>query len=73
MFVNAMKWREANSIDNINELFQANKYHDQLINYWPASIFWDDHSLTNDGSVILFEALGRVDPSIIDNRSGWII
>jgi len=67
MFVNSMKWRRKMDVDTINERFQQNKFKDKLIEYWPASAFWDNPPLTNDGSIIIMEALGRVDPSIIDN------
>jgi len=67
MFVDSMNWRKTVNADNIETVFKNNKHHDLLINYWPASAFWKDPPLTHDGSVIIFEALGLVDPSIIDN------
>jgi len=36
-----------------------------LISYWPGSLHWHDHPLTKDGSVVLLQSLGKVDPSII--------
>lgn len=54
------------NVDKIDEAFQKNKHKDLLLSYWPASAFWPDPPTTHDGSIIIMEALGRVDPSIID-------
>jgi hypothetical protein len=61
-----MQWRAKVNADNMNELFQNNKHKDQLLAYWPASAYWENPPVTNDGSIVIMEALGRVDPSIID-------
>jgi len=66
MFVRSMQWRITSNVDTINETFKKNKHCNELIEYWPASAFWEDPPLTKDGSIIIFESLGRVDPSIID-------
>eukprot|EP01127_Copromyxa_protea_P014321 TRINITY_DN3971_c0_g1_i1.p1 TRINITY_DN3971_c0_g1~~TRINITY_DN3971_c0_g1_i1.p1 ORF type:complete len:412 (+),score=96.28 TRINITY_DN3971_c0_g1_i1:54-1289(+) len=66
MFVARMKWREEMDVDNIVTNFEKSPHYKMLLDYWPSSQHWRDPLRTNDGSVILFEALGKADPSIID-------
>jgi len=65
MFVESMKWREQMKVDTIFETFPKNPHYERLISYWPCSLHWKDAPLTKDGSVVLFQSLGKVDPSII--------
>jgi len=66
MFVASMKWRSDVKADDILTSFPKNKNYQRLLDYWPGSIHWDDPPLTHDGSIVLFQALGRASPSLID-------
>jgi len=66
MFVNMMKWRQEKEVDTIRETFPNNVHYETLVNYWPGSHNWDNLPTTYDGSLVLLQALGRTDLSLID-------
>jgi len=65
MFINAMKWRKENNVDNVIDEFEKNEYFDILIHYWPGSYGreWDFWSY--DNSFVTYQSLGSVDTSLI--------
>jgi len=67
MFLNRLKWREEVGADTILETFPKNPHYQRLVEYWPGSQHWKDPMHTQDGSVLLFEALGKCDPRMIDS------
>lgn len=66
MFISVMKWREEMQVDTILETFPQHPLFQKLVDYWPASTHWQNPPLTKDGSLVLVQALGRADPSMID-------
>jgi len=66
MFVSVMKWREEMKVDTILETFPQHPQFQKMVDYWPASTHWQYPPLTKDGSLVLLQALGRADPSMIE-------
>jgi len=66
MFVASMKWRSDVKADEILKTFPNNKNFQKLVDYWPGSVHWDNPPLTKDGSIVLYQALGRASPTLID-------
>jgi len=66
MFVNTMKWREEINIPKIMQTFPKNPHYERLVSYWPYSYHWEDPITSHDGSIVLLQALGRADPSIVE-------
>eukprot|EP01125_Pyxidicula_operculata_P000641 TRINITY_DN10636_c0_g1_i1.p1 TRINITY_DN10636_c0_g1~~TRINITY_DN10636_c0_g1_i1.p1 ORF type:complete len:383 (+),score=77.45 TRINITY_DN10636_c0_g1_i1:61-1209(+) len=65
MWVNHMEWRNKVQADNSLEKFPSHEMYQKLIKYWPSSL----HTMspyTYDGSYVLYEAYGRIDPKIVD-------
>jgi len=60
-----MKWREENNIDSITESFPKHEHFERVVSYWPGSLHWTDPGITKDDSIILLQALGRADPTIV--------
>lgn len=65
MFINAMKWRKENNVDNIIEEFEKSEYYDVLSTYWPGSVnkawdFW-----TWDNSFVSYSNMGSVDTKLV--------
>jgi hypothetical protein len=49
LFCNAMKWREAEKIDDLVDSFPEDYWYDFLKSYWPTSISPDRYHYTKDG------------------------
>jgi len=66
MFRDTMKWKEEMKVDEIRKTFPSNPHFERLLSYWPGSLHWTDPPRTQDGSLVLLEALGKADPSIVE-------
>jgi len=66
LFVNAMKWRKEENIDNLVETFQDDFWFDFLSSYWPTSISPERTFFTKDGCPIIYERIGLVSPKLVN-------
>eukprot|EP01124_Arcella_intermedia_P020506 TRINITY_DN27990_c0_g1_i1.p1 TRINITY_DN27990_c0_g1~~TRINITY_DN27990_c0_g1_i1.p1 ORF type:complete len:382 (-),score=75.67 TRINITY_DN27990_c0_g1_i1:44-1189(-) len=65
MFVSTMEWKKEVDVEKIKETLPQNPNFQKLLDYWPSSLHWEEVPTTKDGSLVLLEALGRVDPALI--------
>lgn len=65
LFVASMKWRAEIGADTILEEFPKWKHFEKLAKYWPGSLL-NMCPHTFDGSPVMYEALGRCDPKMLD-------
>jgi len=61
MFINSMKWRKENNVDNIDEWAKDNKEFEEYNSYWPGRTT----GTTKDGWDVVFESFGKVDPNSV--------
>jgi len=66
LFVNAMKVREAEDVDNILETFPKCHWYKTLCAYWPTSISPDRFHTAKDGCPVMYERIGLVSPKLAD-------
>eukprot|EP01126_Amoeba_proteus_P063617 TRINITY_DN8784_c0_g1_i13.p1 TRINITY_DN8784_c0_g1~~TRINITY_DN8784_c0_g1_i13.p1 ORF type:complete len:328 (+),score=63.16 TRINITY_DN8784_c0_g1_i13:276-1259(+) len=67
MLTKRIIWREEVHADTILETFPSHPHYEKLLAYWPGSQYWTDPPKTKDGSLVLIQALGNCDPSVIDH------
>lgn len=58
LFVNAMKLREEEQIDDILETFPQSFWYNTLIDYWPTSVSANKFHYAKDGGPVVFERIG---------------
>jgi len=66
LFVNAMKVREKEDIDNIMEWFPHNIWFKTITSYWPTSINATRSHVAKDGCPVVYERIGLVNPKLAD-------
>jgi len=66
LFVNAMKVREEEGIDQILETFPQTFWFKTITDYWPTSISATRAHVAKDGCPVMYERIGLVNPKLAD-------
>jgi len=66
LFINAMKVRQTESIDQILETFPQTFWYKTLTQYWPTSISPTRLHVAKDGCPVMYERIGLVNPKLAD-------
>jgi len=66
LFINAMKVRESERIDDILETFPQNYWFKTITDYWPTSISEKKFHSAKDGCPVVYERIGLVNPKLAD-------
>jgi hypothetical protein len=66
LFVNAMKVRKEEGIDEILETFPKNFWFKTICDYWPTSISASKAYTAKDGCPVMYERIGLVNPKLAD-------
>jgi len=66
LFVNAIKLREVEEVDNILETFPHDFWFKTITEYWPTSISSKKYHVAKDGCPVMYERIGLVNPKLAD-------
>jgi len=66
LFINAIKTRKDEDIDNILETFPKNFWFKTICDYWPTSISPTIQHTAKDGCPVMYERIGLVNPKLAD-------
>jgi len=66
LFVNAMKLRKEEDVDNILETFPHEFWYKTVTEYWPTSISPLKFHIAKDGCPVMYERIGLVQPKLAE-------
>lgn len=66
LFIDAMKVRDAEKIDDLLQTFPQNFWFNTITDYWPTSISSKKTHVTKDGCPVMYERIGLVNPKLAD-------